>query len=83
MEAGLGSAQFGEQEPPQQPGPQPPPPPRLTGAAPDSADPKAAKLEMRTLVWVDSQVGHTCLRSRFWYEVRTSNLPVQSSHEYS
>lgn len=72
-----------EQAPPQQPGPQPPPPPRLTGAASPSEDPKAAKLEIRTLVLVDSQVGQTCFFSRFAYDVRTSNLPEQSWHEYS
>lgn len=55
----------------------------LTGSWPASDDPKAAKLEIMTLVRVDSQVGQTCLRSRFWKEVRTSNLPVQSAHEYS
>lgn len=72
-----------EQAPPQQPGPQPPPRPRLTGSLPASDDPKAAKLEIMTLVRVDSQVGQTCLRSRFWKDVKRSNLPVQSAHEYS
>ena len=59
----LSPAQFAEQAPPQQPGPQPPPP-RLTGSLPASEDPKAAKDEIMTFVFVDSQVGQTCFKSR-------------------
>jgi len=51
--------------------------------AEDSSLPNDAKLETRTRVFVDSQVGHTCALSRSANRVRTSNLPAQLSHRYS
>jgi hypothetical protein len=42
-----------------------------------------AKLETRTLVFVDSHAGHTCAVSRSAKPVRTSNFPAQLSHRYS
>ena len=47
------------------------------------APPTEAKLETRTLVFRDSQLGQTWPRSRSENEVSTSKLPVQASQRYS
>src|SRR4029078_853727 len=66
-------------DPPQQP----PPPPSLAKSRDDSLPPATAKLETSTLVFVDSQAGHSWAESRSANRVRTSNFSEQLSHRYS
>jgi len=73
---------------PQEPQPPPQHPPPVLSEDPKSSEsddsaPAKAKLETRTLVFVDSQAGHTWAASRSANRVRSSNLSEQLSHRYS
>lgn len=70
------------QEP--QPPPQQPPPAELKSiSALDSPWPAVAKVETRTFVRLELQLGQAWPRSRSANEVSTSKLPEQLSHRYS
>jgi hypothetical protein len=73
---------------PQEPQPPPQHPPPVLSEDPKSSEsddsaPAKAKLETSTLVFVDSQAGHTWAESRSANRVRSSNLSEQLSHRYS
>lgn len=68
------------QAPPQA---QPPPAGAPKSSPSESDEPAMAKLETRTRVRRDSQLGQTWPRSRSANEVSTSNVPEQSWQRYS
>jgi hypothetical protein len=77
--------QFGLE--PQEPHPPPQQPPALSelpkSSASEVSPPATAKLEINTLVLVDSQAGQAWAVSRSANLVRSSNFSEQLSHRYS
>jgi hypothetical protein len=77
--------QFGLE--PQEPHPPPQQPPPLSelpkSSASEVSPPATAKLEISTLVLVDSQAGQAWAVSRSANLVRSSNFSEQLSHRYS